>query len=83
VPGLKCSYGSRSDVCVLPQRYVNDTRTQCRDETDNCYNSRGQFVCFECFDKRLLIRNTQVLTGFDKSLLAFRKFEIVDLSHAM
>ena len=58
-PGFKC-FGRESDrACVLPQRNLYDDVAQCSDESDLCEKN----LCFECFDRRLLISSKQVCDG--------------------
>ncbi|XP_076821263.1 uncharacterized protein LOC143468141 isoform X1 [Clavelina lepadiformis] len=63
IPGLKCVYGSKTDVCVLPQRYLRYDAVHCLNEADRCFDNNGNLMCFECLDKRLIIANTQVCDG--------------------
>nr|XP_009859681.2 G-protein coupled receptor GRL101 precursor-like isoform X1 [Ciona intestinalis] len=62
-PGLKCSFGKRDELCVLPQMYVDDGVTHCDDRVDICLNARNQSTCFTCMDKMLIISNRQVCDG--------------------
>ena len=52
-PGFKCN------KCVLPQN--NDNIAHYKDSSDLCL--RNSNVCFQCYDKRLLISSKQVCNG--------------------
>ena len=54
-PGFKCN------KCVLPQNNLYDNIAHCEDSSDLCL--RNSSVCFQCYDKRLLISSEQVCNG--------------------
>ena len=57
--GFKCVAIDSDRKCVLPQRNLYDDVAQCKDESDLCKDN----LCFECFDRRLLISSKQVCDG--------------------
>lgn len=67
--GFKCPFGGGGDVCVLPQRHVNDNFLHCSTNRDLC--SEGENKCFTCFDQMFKISLTQQCDGiFDCSDLS-------------
>ena len=57
--GFKCVAVDSNRKCVLPQRNLHDDVAQCIDKSDLCNNN----LCFQCFDRRLLISSNQVCDG--------------------
>jgi len=57
--GFRCSGKSRKSICVLPQKNIYDTTSQCADGSDICF-ADGVFQCFLCLDKKLIISPKQV-----------------------
>ena len=57
--GFRCSGKSRKSICVLPQKNIYDSTSQCRDGSDICFID-GEFRCFLCLDENLIISAKQV-----------------------
>ena len=57
--GFRCSGKSRSSVCVLPQQNLYESTPQCADGSDICFVD-GEFRCFLCLDKKLIVSPKQV-----------------------
>ena len=72
--GFRCSGKTRKSICVLPQKNLYDSMSQCADDSDICF-VYGQFRCFLCLDQKLIIsakqvcdRNIDCLDGSDELL---------------
>ena len=59
VTGFKCPMGHSGNVCVLPQRLVNDSVAQCNDESDYCVMNNVK-RCHKCLTVDLLLGSSQV-----------------------
>jgi len=57
--GFRCSGKSRKSICVLPQKNLYDSTSQCADGSDICFVD-GEFRCFLCLDEKLIISAKQV-----------------------
>ena len=57
--GFRCSGKSRKSICVLPQKNIYDSTSQCADGSDICFVD-GEFRCFLCLDEKLIISAKQV-----------------------
>ena len=57
--GFRCSGKSRKSICVLPQKNLYDSTSQCADGSDICFVD-GKFRCFLCLDEKLIISAKQV-----------------------
>jgi len=57
--GFRCSGKSRKSICGLPQKNLYDSTSQCADGSDICFVD-GEFRCFICLDKKLIISPKQV-----------------------
>ena len=57
--GFRCSGKSRKSICVLPQKNLYDSTSQCADGSDICFID-GEFRCFLCLDEKLIISAKQV-----------------------
>jgi len=57
--GFRCSGKSRKSTCVLPQKNLYDSTSQCADGSDICFED-GEFRCFLCLDEKLIISAKQV-----------------------
>jgi len=57
--GFRCSGKSRKSICVLPQKNIYDSTSQCADGLDICFVD-GAFRCFLCLDEKLIISPKQV-----------------------
>ena len=57
--GFRCSGKSRKNICVLPQKNIYDSTSQCADGSDICFVD-GEFRCFLCLDEKLIISAKQV-----------------------
>jgi len=57
--GFRCSGKSRKSTCVLPQKNLYDSTSQCADGSDICFLD-GEFRCFLCLDGKLIISSKQV-----------------------
>jgi len=55
--GFRCSGKSRKSICVLPQKNLYDSTSQCADGSDICFVD-GEFRCFLCLDEKLIITKT-------------------------
>ena len=59
VTGFKCAMGRLGNVCVLPQRLVNDSVAQCNDANDRCVIN-GTTRCHRCLTVDMFLAPTQV-----------------------
>ena len=57
--GFRCLGKSRRSICVLPQKNLYDSTSQCADGSDICFID-GEFRCFLCLDEKLIISAKQV-----------------------
>ena len=57
--GFRCSGKSRKSTCVLPQKNLYDSVSQCADGSDLCFVG-DEFRCFLCLDEKLVISPKQV-----------------------
>jgi len=57
--GFRCSGKSRKGTCVLPQKNLYDSTSQCADGSDICFVD-GEFRCFLCLDEKLIVSPKQV-----------------------
>ena len=57
--GFRCSGKSRKSTCILPQKNLYDSISQCADGSDLCFVD-GEFRCFLCLDEKLIISPKQV-----------------------
>jgi len=57
--GFRCAGKSRKSTCVLPQKNLYDSTSQCADGLDICF-ADGEFRCFLCLDEKLIISVKQV-----------------------
>ena len=57
--GFRCSGKSRKSICVLAQKNLYDSMSQCADGSDICFKD-GEFRCFLCLDEKLIISPKQV-----------------------
>jgi len=57
--GFRCSGKTRKSICVLPQKNLYDSTSQCADGSDICFVD-SQFRCFLCLDEKLIISAKQV-----------------------
>jgi len=65
--GFRCSGKSRKSICVLPQKNLYDSTSQCTDGSDICFVD-SEFRCFLCLEEKLIISAKQV---FDRNIDCF------------
>ena len=59
VTGFKCPMGAKGNICVLPQRLINDSTTQCANDADLC-EITGINRCHECLTTGVILAPSQV-----------------------
>ena len=59
VIGFKCPMGRRRNVCVLPQRLINDSVSHCSNDADLC-QVNGINRCHKCLTTGMILAPSQV-----------------------